>query len=54
MVPAKVQKGKMTMQQFSKIGGNVAAAIGALAITMAMLSIYFAPVMAHPVPALLA
>jgi hypothetical protein len=44
----------MTMQKFSKIGGNIAAAIGALAITMAMLSVYFAPVMASPVPVLLA
>lgn len=42
------------MQNFSKIGGNVAAAMGALAITMAMLSAYFAPVMAHPVSVLLA
>jgi hypothetical protein len=53
-VPAKVQQGNMTMQYFTKIGGNVAAAIGALAITMAMLSVYFAPVMASPVPVLLA
>ncbi|HTM96844.1 MAG TPA: hypothetical protein VL100_13670 [Croceibacterium sp.] len=44
----------MTMQYFAKIGGNIAAAVGALAITMAMLSVYFAPVMAHPIPALLA
>ena len=42
------------MQNFSKMGGNIAAAIGALAITMAMLSAYFAPVMASPVPVLLA
>lgn len=42
------------MRNFSKIGSNVAAAIGALAITMAMLSAYFAPVMASPIPVLLA
>ena len=42
------------MQYFTKIGGNVAAAVGALAITVAMLSAYFAPVMASPIPALLA
>lgn len=42
------------MQYFTKIGGNVAAAVGALAITMAMFSAYFAPVMASPIPALLA
>jgi len=42
------------MHYFSKIGGNVAAALGALAITMAIFSAYFAPVMASPVPVLLA
>jgi hypothetical protein len=42
------------MQYLTKIGGNVAAAIGALAITMAMFSAYFGPVMAAPVPVLLA
>lgn len=42
------------MQYFSKIGGNIAAAVGALAISLAMFSAYFAPVMSAPVPALLA
>jgi hypothetical protein len=54
MVPGQEFKRELTMRYFSKIGGNVAAAIGALAITMAMLSSYFAPVMASPIPGLLA
>jgi hypothetical protein len=44
----------MNMQYFSKFGGNIAAAISAFAITAALLSAYFAPVLSTPVPVLLA
>jgi len=37
-----------------KLGSNIAAAVGALAISMALFSAYFAPVMASPIPVLLA
>jgi len=42
------------MHKLSAIGSKLAAAIGAMAITMTMLSLYFAPVMASPFPKLLA
>lgn len=42
------------MQYFSKIGGNLAAAVSAFAITAALFSAYFAPVLSTPVPVLLA
>lgn len=44
----------MKMQHFSKIGGNIAAAVSAFAITMALFTAYFAPAMSAPVPVLLA
>jgi hypothetical protein len=45
---------EITMHKLSAIGSKLAAAIGAMAITMTMLSLYFAPVMASPFPKLLA
>lgn len=42
------------MQYFSKVGGNVAAAVSAFAITMAMFVGYFAPALSAPLPVLLA
>jgi hypothetical protein len=42
------------MQYLSKIGGNVAAAVSALAITMALFTAYISPAMATPVTVLLA
>ena len=42
------------MQQFSKMGSHVAAAVSALALTMAIFVGYFAPAMSAPIPVLLA
>jgi hypothetical protein len=42
------------MQYFSKFGGNVAAAVAALALTMSVFVGYFAPAMSAPVAVLLA
>lgn len=42
------------MQYFSKIGGNVAAAVSAFAITAALFVGYFTPALSAPIPVLLA
>lgn len=54
MVPLLEFQRGMKMQNLSKFGGNVAAAVSALALSMALFVGYFTPALSAPVPVLLA